>query len=629
MENITTQMLKKMDIQQLERTAEDIRQFLIRSVADTGGHLASNLGVVELTLAIHYVFDLPHDKVVWDVGHQAYVHKILSGRMDAFDTLRQFGGLSGFPKRGESPYDCFDTGHSSTSLSAALGMARARDLMGAHYDVVSVIGDGALTGGMAFEALNDAGEQKTGFIVILNDNEMSISRNVGSMSTYLTSLRAKPSYHKFKQRLERLLKRIPVLGRPTYRALKKIKDGVRHLLTRNTLFEQLGFVYLGPTDGHNISALIKILKTARQLGVPVLIHTFTTKGKGYKFAEERPAAYHGVGRFSVETGKSVKPGGGDTYSSVFGRELVRLGVQNDKLCAVTAAMPDGTGLTPFAKAYPARFFDVGIAEQHAVTFSAGLAASGMVPVFAVYSSFLQRAYDQVLHDVCLQNLKVVLAIDRAGLVGEDGETHQGLFDLAFLYPMANIAILAPSGFEQLTQMLDYAVHTHDGPIAIRYPRGNAQCGAAGAPFQFGKACELAAGSDVCILCVGHMCATGLAAAKLLHTRGISAAVVDLRTVKPLDAAFIHACGDKYELVVTLEDGVRDGGVGEHIAAMLHDAPCGVLVKAHNDPIVPQGKVGQLYAHSGLDAESVCADIIKQLKRRPNLQRREERTHETA
>lgn len=611
MRDVTASELKQMNIAELQALAEEIRTFLIETVADTGGHLASNLGVVELTLALHYVFDFPTDKIVWDVGHQSYVHKILTGRKEQFSTLRQMGGLSGFPKRGESDYDFFDTGHSSTSISAALGMVRARELSGEDYRVVAVIGDGALTGGMAFEALNDAGEEKCNFIVILNDNEMSISPNVGSLSTYLTSLRSKPGYFRLKQRLSKALRAIPWIGTPTLRLLKKIKDGIRHLITRNTLFEQLGFAYLGPTDGHNLPALIKILQTAKKMNFPVLIHAFTQKGRGYRFAEENPSSYHGVGKFAVDTGASLKSGG-TTYSAVFGQALLHLAESHPAVCAVTAAMPQGTGLEEFAKRFPNRFFDVGIAEQHAVTFSAGLAVSGYVPVFAVYSSFLQRGYDQILHDVCLQNLKVVFAIDRAGLVGEDGETHQGMFDLAFLNPMPNLTVLAPADFEQLAQMLQYAVEQHFGPIALRYPRGATQTSVKGDAFAVGKACELIQGQDVCILCVGTMCEIGVQAAKQLTD--YSATVTDLRTVKPLDVDYIRTCGERYRLVVVLEDGVKTGGVGEQIALLLADAPCKVLIKAHTNPIVRQGKVEELYRACGLDAESIAGEISRILNK---------------
>ncbi len=612
MREISSEQLKQMNIGELEALASEIRTFLIETVSSTGGHLASNLGVVELTIALHYVFDLPTDKLVWDVGHQSYVHKILTGRGGQLHTLRQYGGLSGFPKRSESACDAFDTGHSSTSISAALGMARARNLSGESYHVVAVIGDGALTGGMAFEALEDAGQEKKNFIVVLNDNEMSISPNVGSLSTYLTSLRTRPGYFQLKRRVQRSLECIPFLGQPLVRMLKRVKDGVRHLITRNNLFEQLGFAYLGPTDGHNIATLIKVFQTAKKMDYPVLIHTFTKKGKGYRFAEENPSGYHGVNEFSVDTGILPSASRKLTYSSAFGRELAALGKTEERLCAITAAMPDGTGLSLFSGLYPDRFFDVGIAEQHAVCFAAGLAVSGYVPVFAVYSSFLQRAYDQVLHDVCLQNLKVILAIDRAGLVGEDGETHQGIFDLSFLLPMPNLAILAPASPAQLTQMVRYAVREHVGPIAIRYPRGARQADVPQPDFAFGKACMLTEGTDVCLLCVGSMCETGLAAAARLSIAGISAAVADLRTVKPLDVSFLQACAKRFDMLVTLEDGVLSGGVGEAIAMLMEGYGGTFLHKGHRDPIVPHGKVEELYRHCGLDADTLCREIVTAL-----------------
>lgn len=608
--------VKKLSPAELEALAAEIRTFLVESVSKTGGHLASNLGVVELTLAIYKTFDLPEDKIIWDVGHQTYVHKLLTGRREQFSTLRQFGGLSGFPKCEESPYDAFNTGHSSTSISAALGLATARDLEGRSSYVAAVIGDGALTGGMAYEALNDAGLLKKNFIVILNDNEMSICKNVGGISNYLTKIRSKPEYFKLKAALERGFRRVPIVGAPTVIALKKLKDNIRHLLTSNTIFEDLGFTYLGPIDGHDIKLMSYVLESAKRICGPVLVHAVTKKGKGYKYAEQFPTKFHGISRFRVETGKAQKPKNSEDYSSVFGAALTELARQSERVCAVTAAMPVGTGLSAFSQEFPERFFDAGIAEQHAVTFAAGLAKGGFVPVVAVYSSFLQRAYDQILHDVCLQNLHIVFCVDRAGLVGEDGETHQGVFDVSFLSSMPNMTLLAPANFRELEEMLRYAVNEHAGPIAIRYPRGGLQCICPGAsPFRPYTADTAAEGTDVCILSAGTMTQKAMDARELLMQQGISAAVVNLRTLFPLDTEYIFRLANTYPLLVTLEDGIRRGGVGEAIAACLSDsaADTRVLMKAHDNPIVPHGKPDVLYQSCGLDAETVAQDILMNLK----------------
>lgn len=603
------QDVKRLNFSELSVLASEIRKYLIESVAKTGGHLASNLGVVELTLALFKTLDLPNDSIIWDVGHQSYVHKLLTGRRDRFDTLRQFGGLSGFPKSSESVFDSYNTGHSSTSISAALGMTRASDLMGEPRRAVAVIGDGALTGGMAFEALNDAGTYNKNFIVILNDNEMSIAKNVGGLSRYLTQLRVKPAYFRLKTELSRGISQVPYIGEPILGGMKKVKDAFRHMLTQSTVFDDLGFTYLGPIDGHDLPFLCQILERAQSICGPVLIHIKTKKGKGYKFAEDKPTDFHGVGAFEVETGESGKSG--ENYSKVFGRCLTDIVAKDNRICAVVAAMPDGTGLGAFAKNFPDRFFDVGIAEQHAVTFAAGLAKKGLKPVVALYSSFLQRAYDQVLHDVCLQNLPVVFCVDRAGLVGEDGETHQGVFDLAFLSHMPNMTILAPANFTEFSEMLSYATKEHNGPVAIRYPRGSVHYDYNGSPFVMGQTDTVKEGREVCLLSAGHMLKTAMDVSDLLEKEGVSAAVVNLRTLSPLGEDTLRKLCNGYKLLVTLEDGVLQGGIGQSILTKL-SGESEVLIKAHKNPVVPHGKLDLLYKMCGLDAETIAKEIIEKI-----------------
>lgn len=603
--------VKKLNTAELSALAEEIRTFLIDSVSKTGGHLASNLGVVELTLALFYCLDLPQDGIVWDVGHQSYVHKLLTGRKDKFDTLRKLDGLGGFPKTSESIYDCFNTGHSSTAISAAFGMTKAAELQGKNARYVAVVGDGALGGGMAFEALNAAGTYNKNFIVVLNDNEMSIAKNVGGLSKYLTKLRTRPLYNSFKSGLERGIRRLPFVGEPLVLGLKKIKDTIRHLLTSTTVFEDLGFTYLGPIDGHDLPFLCRVIKQATNINGPVLIHAITTKGKGYPFAENAPTDFHGIGAFEVETGAASA--GGDSYSSVFGKKLLQLAEQDKAICAITAAMPDGTGLADFSMRFKSRFFDVGIAEQHAVTFSAGLAKRGSKPVVAVYSTFLQRAYDQMLHDVCLQNLHVVFCIDRAGVVGEDGETHQGLYDIAYLSQLPNMTLLAPANFKELNEMLTYAVKEHNGPIAIRYPRGNLQANyPALTTFSLQQADVVTQGDTVCILSCGHMLACALDVQKYLEVSGIKASVINLRTLCPMDERTIFEAAKSHKLLVTIEDGIKRGGVGEKVATLLQDEPVHVLIKAHPSGIVPQGKRDELYARFGLCAKSITEEILAYL-----------------
>lgn len=601
--------LKKMSLSEMDRLCSEIRDFLISSVSKTGGHLASNLGVVELTVAMHTVFDMPEDKVVWDVGHQSYVHKILTGRIDGFDTLRQFGGLSGFPKRSESIYDCFDTGHSSTSLSAALGIATARDIAGDTYDVAAVFGDGALTGGMMYEALNHVGRSKSKLILILNDNEMSISRNVGAISNYLRNLRSKQSYYKSKQVIENMLNKIPVGGKTTARLLRAVKRNIRRMVLPTTLFDDLGIEYLGPVDGHDMSTLLNVLKRAKKSKKTVIIHVNTKKGKGYLPAEENPQKFHGI--------SPVKPHNdvSDDYSAIFGKKLCALAGENKKIAAITGAMPLGTGLEEFSARFKQRFFDVGIAEQHAVTFAAGLACGGYAPVVAIYSSFLQRAYDQIIHDVCLQNLHVVLAVDRAGLVGADGETHQGLYDIAFLSHMPNMSILSPCNFAELEQMLEYAVNIHNTPIAVRYPRGKAQVKCENTAFEFGKADIIRNGKDAVIITAGRMVATAIKAADIALKHGIDVQVVSLKTIKPFDEETLLKCAAATRNVITIEDGVCAGGFGERIGAFLKskDISCTFHAIGFPDEPIIHGNVTELDVYYGVDAKSV-ADLVTSIVR---------------
>lgn len=610
----TPEDVKKFDNFELMVLSGEIRDFLISSVSETGGHLASNLGVVELTISMFKALDLEHDKIVWDVGHQTYVHKLLTGRKDKFHTLRKFEGLSGFPKESESKYDSFNTGHSSTSISAALGMAKAKKINGEKGHVVSVIGDGAMTGGMAYEALNAVGADNENLIVILNDNEMSISKNVGGFSNYLTRLRSKPTYFRFKAELERLFLKVPWVGKPTVKILKKIKDSFRHLLTPKTIFENLGFTYLGPIDGHNIKMVTHVLESAKLIKAPVLIHAVTKKGKGYSLAETMPTQYHGISasKKEVETEKtdSIK-----CYSDVFGKEIVKLAKENKKVCAITAAMLEGTGLKEFSHKYPERFFDVAIAEQHAVTFSAGLAKGGLKPVFVVYSSFLQRAYDQILHDVCLQNLDVVFCIDRAGLVGEDGETHQGLYDISYMSQMPNMTVLSPCNYSELKEMLNYSINIHKGPIAIRYPRGKEQLIYENAqPFELGKTDVVKEGKDIAILFAGTMGTIAEGASRILKEKGIDVSLINLRTLSPVDKTHIKDILKDIKTVLVLEDGIERGGIGEHISAILKDTDKNVYIKAHKNGIVQHGSVDKLYKLCSLDSESIAKDIILYLEK---------------
>ena len=604
--------LKNMSPEELCVLAGEIRTFLIEKISHTGGHLASNLGVVELTIALLRTFDLPKDKIIWDVGHQSYTHKILSGRMQEFDELRQYGGLSGFPKRKESPYDAFDTGHSSTSISAGLGIAQGRDILGEDYKVVSVIGDGALTGGMAYEALNNAARMKKNFIIVLNDNKMSISENVGGMSRYLGGLRTGNGYNDLKKNVADTLERIPVVGERMIDRIKRTKNSITQLFIPGMLFENMGITYLGPVDGHNIQALCKVFKEAQKLDHAVLVHVLTKKGKGYEPAEKNPAAFHGVSPFDIKTGRPVAEKKYPTYTDVFSKKLCQLGETHPELVAVTAAMPDGTGVAAFGKRFPDRFFDVGIAEAHAVTSAAGMAAAGLRPVVAVYSSFLQRGYDQILHDVCIQNLPVIFAVDRAGLVGSDGETHQGIFDYSYLTSIPNMSVAAPKNLWELRAMLDFAMD-YKAPFAIRYPRGTAYRGLKEfmQPISYGKGEMLYEEEDIALLAVGSMVSTGEHVREKLKEEGYSCTLANARFVKPFDKELVERLAKNHRLIVTMEENVLQGGFGLPVTAYIHEhyPQVKVLNIAIPDAYVEHGNVSVLREGLGIDSDS----IIRKLK----------------
>ena len=607
--------VKKLDTKKLDELAKDVRSFLIQSLSQTGGHLAPNLGVVELTIALHYVFDSPSDKFIWDVGHQAYVHKLLTGRRKGFKNLRQLDGMSGFPKRVESPHDVFETGHSSTSISAALGMAKARDLKGEDYKVVAIIGDGALTGGMAFEALNNAGRGNTNLIVILNDNEMSISKNVGGIGKYLNKLRSSQDYLKAKEDVEDVLHKVPIVGEHMVSTIKRTKGSVKSFVMQNTLFEQLGFTYIGPVDGQRLPELIELLENVKSMKGPILIHVKTKKGKGYLAAERKPSHYHSVSPFCIATGEGAGKKGNGTFSDAFGEAMVKLAGEEEKLVGITAAMPDGTGLIPFAKAYPKRFFDVGIAEQHAVTFAAGLSTEGNRPVVAIYSSFLQRAYDQILHDVCLQKLSVIFAIDRAGLVGEDGPTHHGLYDIAFLSSMPGMTLLAPKSPSEIEQAIRYALKV-EGPIAIRYPRGTTCIDEVYLNDYTSISFKtLKEGNNMAILAVGRMVETALQVRELLKAQGIELAVIEAPCICPVAREEVIALAKRYDYLFTLEDGIIQGGFGEKVFAIL--AQSGKQIKGNSfgfeSGFVPHGKVNELFAREKMDAPGIAERILRDFK----------------
>ena len=636
LENISgAEDVRRLSLKEQKILAKEVRRFIIEKMSDNGGHLASNLGVVELTIALFHTLNLPKDKIVWDVGHQCYTHKILSGRRDDFALLRKYKGISGFPKRDESPYDCFNTGHSSTSISAALGIAEGRDILGEDYTVLAVIGDGALTGGMAYEALNNASKMKKNFIIILNDNEMSIAKNVGGMSTYLNGIRSNKGYTRFKENLASGLGKIPLVGNHLVERLKNTKNSIKQLFVPGMLFENMGLTYLGPVDGHNLHALEQVIHEAKRIDHAVLVHVVTKKGKGYAPAEKNPSAFHGVGPFHIATGKSKKESSEKSYTDIYAESLIKEGKEDSKIVAITAATPDGTGLDRFEKIFPKRFFDVGIAEAHAVTSAAGLASAGLKPVFAVYSSFLQRAYDQLVHDVCLQKLPVVFAIDRAGLVGADGETHQGIFDISFLRSIPNMTVMAPKNARELTEMLHFALQ-HDGPISIRYPRGVAYQGFSEKqdPIEYGKAeilieepvqrreeqtaeqiaehTEKQTGK-IALLALGSMVSTGEHIVEKMAKKGVKLSLVNARFAKPIDTDILNSLAEKgYRKVLTLEEGVRSGGYGEAVLSYMEAHHKDIFVENITlpDAYVEHGDVSTLREMLKIDSDSIIEGLVE-------------------
>ena len=599
--------VKKLNIEEKKKLAEEIRKYILEVVSKNGGHLASNLGVVELTIALHSVFDLPKDKIVWDVGHQTYVHKIITGRREELKNIRKLNGIAGFPKTKESETDCFNTGHSSTSISAALGMARARDLKGEKNDVLAVIGDGALTGGMALEALNDAGYSNTKLTVILNDNEMSISKNIGGLNMFLSKLRTKKTYKNSNVSIKKILNKIPLIGKLSVRVIQRIKRSIKQLIIPKMFFEDIGFKYLGPVDGHNIEALEALLKISKQLDEPVLIHVLTKKGKGYKIAEDNPDKFHATGPFDIETGKSKKPKSKD-YSKVFGDKLIELAKKNEKIVAITASMKDGTGLTDFAKEFPQRFFDIGIAEQHAVGLAAGMAKEGIIPVVPIYSSFYQRAYDQVIHDIAIQNLPVVLCVDRAGVVGADGETHQGTLDMAFFRLVPNLTIMAPKNFKELEDMIEFAINLNK-PVVIRYPRGGEDNYKMEKEekINLGKAEILKEGKDVTIVAIGKTVARAMKVAEKIEKIEKSADVINARFLKPFDKDTIRKSIEKTKYVITIEDGTIINGLATSIKELIIEEKIeDVKVQnyAYPDKFIKHGSVEELEIVYGVDEERI-------------------------
>ena len=607
--------IKQIQPEDYKLLAKDIRRFLLRNVSRTGGHLASNLGIVELTMALHLVLDFPKDQLIFDVGHQSYVHKILTGRKNGFENLRQFHGMSGFPKRKESDCDAFHSGHSSMSLSAALGMVTARDINHTDETIVAVIGDGALSGGMAYEALNNMArlrKEKKNLIIILNDNKMSIAENVGGMSAYLNKVRTRKEYVEFKGNVEQSLLRIPGIGKELTTILKKSKDSIKQLFVPGMFFEDMGITYLGPVDGHDLKTLTKTLNEAKRVNHAVLVHVVTKKGKGYLPAETNPSKFHGTGPFDVTTGETIGGSGKDSYTDIFSKVLADIGKKDEKVVAITAAMADGTGLSRFAKLFPERFFDVGIAEEHAMTFAAGLAAGGMKPVFAVYSSFLQRAFDQTIHDVCLQNLPVVIAVDRAGLVGSDGETHQGVFDLSFLSSIPNLSILSPKNRWEMADMVRFAVD-FQYPVALRYPRGEAYEGLKEfrAPIEYGKSELLYEESEIAVMFVGHMSFLAEQVREDLKAAGYQCSLINARFVKPLDTEMIRKISENHRILVTIEENVLTGGFGEQVEdfVMREDIPLKVRTIGISDDYVEHGNVDVLRKEVGLDRESIVKKVI--------------------
>ena len=605
--------IKKISPRDYPALAAEIREFLVNKISVTGGHLGSNLGAVELTMALHLVLDLPQDKIIWDVGHQSYTHKLLTGRRDGFESLRKYGGMSGFPKRKESDCDSFDTGHSSTSISAGLGLVEARELLGQDHTVVSVIGDGSMTGGMAYEALNNASRLNSNFIIVLNDNHMSISENVGGISRYLNGLRTTQTYTEIKKGVEGTLKRIPGKGDRIVSQLRKTKSGIKQLFVPGMFFEDMGITYLGPVDGHDVRKLVKVLNEAKRVDHAVLVHVITEKGKGYRPAEENPSRFHGTGPFDIRTGEPAEKSATDSYTEVFSKVLTDIARKDDKVVAITAAMADGTGLAAFKKYFPKRFFDVGIAEEHAMTFAAGLAAGGMKPVFAVYSSFLQRAYDQTLHDVCLQDLPVVIAVDRAGLVGSDGETHQGIFDLSFLSSIPNMTVISPKNRWEMADMLRFAVD-YPHPVALRYPRGEAYEGMKEfrAPVEYGKSEVLYEEADIAVIFVGHMAELADRVRTGIREAGYKCSLINARFVKPLDTQLLDRLSRTHRLFVTIEENVVAGGFGGQVLEYASEAKLPVYIRNIGipDDYVEHGNVEILRREVGLD----CGRIVEQVLR---------------
>ena len=604
--------VKKLTIKEKEQLAQEIREYILDVVSENGGHLASNLGVVELTLAIHSVFDVPKDKIIWDVGHQSYVHKLITGRREELKNIRKLNCVAGFPKTKESESDCFNTGHSSTSISAALGMARARDLQGKDNSVVAVIGDGALTGGMALEALNDAGFSKCKMTVVLNDNEMSISPNVGGLNNFLGKLRTKRLYTRTNKLIKRKMEKIPLIGKPTVKIIQNIKRAIKQLVIHRMFFEDIGFTYLGPVDGHNIEKLESILTLSKQVKGPVLVHVLTKKGKGYEIAEKNPDQFHATPAFNIETGKPKKEKK-DDYSKIFGDKLVELARKNEKIVAITASMKDGTGLSEFQKEFPKRFFDIGIAEQHAVTLAAGMAKEGLIPVVPIYSSFYQRAYDQVIHDVAIQNLPVVMCVDRAGIVGSDGETHQGTFDMAFFRLIPNLTIMAPKDFKELEDMLEFAINLKK-PVVIRYPRGEEDLKFdKSAKIELGKSEILKSGKDISIIAIGKMVSKAIKIAEKLEKENMSAEVINVRFLKPLDESLIKESIEKTKNVITIEDGTKINGLGTAIKELIIDNNLeDIKIKSYGypDEFIQHGTVKELEDLYGLSEEEILEEIVK-------------------
>ncbi|MBQ7260820.1 MAG: 1-deoxy-D-xylulose-5-phosphate synthase [Lachnospiraceae bacterium] len=607
--------IKEIDPEDYDALAGEIREFLVNKISRSGGHLGSNLGAVELTMALHLVAELPKDKIIWDVGHQSYTHKLLTGRREGFDKLRKYGGMSGFPKRAESECDAFDTGHSSTSVSAGLGLVKARDIKGEDYAVFAVIGDGALTGGMAYEALNNAARLKTNYVIILNDNAMSIAENVGGVSKYLTRIRTMEPYRNFKVGLEDSLLKVPKAGERVLETLKRYKSGFKQLVVPGMFFEDMGLTYLGPVDGHDVRAMRRMFLEARKIKKCVIVHVITRKGKGYLPAERHPARFHGAEPFDTETGLPLVNRKKANYTDVFSTVMTKLGARNEKVCAITAAMPDGTGLKRFSNMYPERFFDVGIAEQHAVTFAAGLAAGGLRPIVAVYSSFLQRAYDQILHDVCIQNLPVIFCIDRAGLVGSDGETHQGIFDISYLSSIPNMSIMAPKNKWELSDMMKFALN-YDKPISIRYPRGEAYDGLKDyrSPIEYGKSEVICNEGGVALFALGSMVKTAEAVRDILKLNSRTCSIINARFAKPLDEELLRKLARDHSLIVTMEENVYIGGMGEQVREFVDSQELGarVLSIALPDDYVEHGNVELLKKETGIDADSAAEKIMEYL-----------------